>query len=885
MPNPLTPPPPTGIGILDRWLALLWRKLTAAGEILWTQVSKAGSNLTDIETRNHADLQNLNTASYTHLTATNHTDLTDAGDTALHFHSADRARANHTGTQEADTVLVARIGSPTYSTLQHYVNLSQSSGRITGGALSDAGGANLNVAAGTGWLRIADDDVSDLKFFDWTASNGNAIPAGTTRYVGVEYNAGSPQVVIKTTDTWDEDTAFQLGEVSNESGTLHIINNPFWVGDAITNIIQRFTAIQHVARDNTFGGLLLGETGTRNVTVTAGHIWSRLNDFHFNAFDSSAAGTFDRYYRNGVGGFTREAAQTQWPNTQYDDGSGTLVTMTNNRYANVWLYAETDGDVVLLYGQNQYTSASGAEVESPPASVPTRLQSTGLLIGRIIFQKSAAAATTISSAFSTIFNPVAATDHNLLANLQGGVAGEYFHLTSAEYTGTGTGVFVRKTGSAIDPASIGATTPGSGAFTTLSSSGNATLGDAAASDSHTLNGATVISANSASDALRITQAGAGNALVVEDSANPDATPFVIDANGRVLTGTPTSIAGHNGNESSIQIAANVTIPGVAMFRYATAAAAVALYEFARSASATIGAHAIVAASYALGTFRFSGSDGVKFVAGAEIKGECDATPALDSMPGRIIIATTAVGAAATTEAVRIDSAQNVGIGTQAAPARRLHVRENNSTTNAVTHVQRLTHTAGTAPSAGIGVGVEFEVETSNNNNEVGATIEAVTTDVTAGSEDFDVVVKTMTAGAAAAEAARFNTLAAIFPGSVKSASSTAGIGYATGAGGTVTQATSKATGVTLNKVCGQITTAADALSANTRTFFTLTNSSIAATDLIHVHRVSGGTANSYRIEIDSVASGSCVIAITNITAGSLSEAVVIGFSILKGVTA
>jgi hypothetical protein len=38
-------------------------------------------------------------------------------------------------------------------------------------------------------------------------------------------------------------------------------------------------------------------------------------------------------------------------------------------------------------------------------------------------------------------------------------------------------------------------------------------------------------------ALRITQNGTGNALLVEDSANPDATPFVIDAIGRVGIGT------------------------------------------------------------------------------------------------------------------------------------------------------------------------------------------------------------------------------------------------------------------------------------------------------------------------------------------------------------
>lgn len=49
-----------------------------------------------------------------------------------------------------------------------------------------------------------------------------------------------------------------------------------------------------------------------------------------------------------------------------------------------------------------------------------------------------------------------------------------------------------------------------------------------------------VDADSATTAVRITQTGAGNALVVEDSANPDATPFVIDAAGRVGIGGTSS---------------------------------------------------------------------------------------------------------------------------------------------------------------------------------------------------------------------------------------------------------------------------------------------------------------------------------------------------------
>jgi hypothetical protein len=51
--------------------------------------------------------------------------------------------------------------------------------------------------------------------------------------------------------------------------------------------------------------------------------------------------------------------------------------------------------------------------------------------------------------------------------------------------------------------------------------------------------AAVIEGSSSGDLVRITQTGSGNALVVEDSANPDSTPFVVDSSGNVGIGTST----------------------------------------------------------------------------------------------------------------------------------------------------------------------------------------------------------------------------------------------------------------------------------------------------------------------------------------------------------
>jgi hypothetical protein len=94
------------------------------------------------------------------------------------------------------------------------------------------------------------------------------------------------------------------------------------------------------------------------------------------------------------------------------------------------------------------------------------------------------------------------------------------------------------------------------------------------------------------------------------------------------------------------------------------------------------------------------------------------------------------------------------LGINQSPTRCFDPLVDDASNTSVTYVSRLTHTTSGTPTAGIGVGEEFVVETAAGNNEIGATIEAVTTDVTSTSEDFDIVFKAMAAGAAAAEVAR-----------------------------------------------------------------------------------------------------------------------------------
>jgi predicted ThiF/HesA family dinucleotide-utilizing enzyme len=109
------------------------------------------------------------------------------------------------------------------------------------------------------------------------------------------------------------------------------------------------------------------------------------------------------------------------------------------------------------------------------------------------------------------------------------------------------------------------------------------------------------------------------------------------------------------------------------------------------------------------------------------------------------------------------------------------------------------------------------------------------------------------------------------------------IGYAPTAQGTVTQATSKSTAVTLNKSAGRITMNGASLTTATNATFTLNNNLISANDCV-ILTISGGqaTPGSYNVFANALDTGTVSITLRNISGGTLSEAVVINYAIIHG---
>jgi hypothetical protein len=110
---------------------------------------------------------------------------------------------------------------------------------------------------------------------------------------------------------------------------------------------------------------------------------------------------------------------------------------------------------------------------------------------------------------------------------------------------------------------------------------------------------------------------------------------------------------------------------------------------------------------------------------------------------------------------------------------------------------------------------------------------------------------------------------------------TAEIGYSASAQGTVTQATSKTTAVTLDKSAGRITMNNASLNTATNATFVLNNSLISPNDTV-ILTISGGqaTPGSYNVFANALSAGQVSITLRNISGGTLSEAVVINFCVI-----
>ena len=313
----------------------------------------------------------------------------------------------------ADDIDMNLLSTPTYQTIQDWSNITQSAGKTSGGTITDNANGTVAVAAGTGIIKTTDSDIGENKFFAWSTDSSVSLTDDSINWIYVDYNSGSPIVESNVSiAAIDFHTQIIIGRVFRHGTHAHTWEVGQDLSDYMRKACYRQFEIDGATRA---GGLVTAESGERYLTMTEGVLWCAHNRETVSSIDTTGADTFSLWYSDGGAGFTEVTTQSQVNNTNYDDGDGTLGSLTVNKYGTFWVYVTFDGELHIQYGTLNGTLAQAIADAAPIP--PSFLGNFALFIAKIIIQQGASNFTSIETPFDTTIPGSTVTDHGSLGGL------------------------------------------------------------------------------------------------------------------------------------------------------------------------------------------------------------------------------------------------------------------------------------------------------------------------------------------------------------------------------------------------------------------------------------------------------------------------------------
>lgn len=304
------------------------------------------------------------------------------------------------------------LWTPTNQSLEDIFNIWFNAGWVSWSEVTDNTDWSVTVALWTWLVRIANTDQAQLKSFDIAENTNVTLVDWASNIVYVDYNSWSPiyASTITRTDILDnENDKYEVAEIVREWTVLHISDLK---QQARSQWQQRAYSLEPVARANN-SWLIIWETWTRNITITSWAIWRKYSKIPLSALDTSVSDTFDSYYTtDSYTTWTKVSADTQWNNTQYNDITTWLVSISpSSKFSFQDFYLNWAWTLVRIYAPAQYNSLAEAEEAPTSPNLPIRLENNSILVWRITFQWNDATAQSILSAFDIIFSWTWVTDH------------------------------------------------------------------------------------------------------------------------------------------------------------------------------------------------------------------------------------------------------------------------------------------------------------------------------------------------------------------------------------------------------------------------------------------------------------------------------------------
>lgn len=369
-------------------------------------------------------------ANYFDKTVDDSDDITE-GATNLFLTAAERAAiadAYLKTTDDASDIQLAPLPDSDGYSVQDMIDFHPGRGVITVPTITDNLDGTISIGVGTVFGSKLSAAGSPKQFFDIPALANQALyqgvgGIGATNYVGFDLGSTPTWVVVADPSGYlppREDRMIVDLIFYEADGTVHQLGATPGFKSHHTMFAQRAFDFA-LGKGNLFveraSGAVLGNTGIRYATLTAGSFWAGYAHKVSADMDTSGTDRMDKYYYNGSA-WVKVSGVAQLDNTQYNNVATGLVAMNTGRFKCIHKYLDYEGDLmVYVEGQAQYTSLALAEEEKKPTLVPPIVSQFSIYLGRHILQQGSDVVIT-ESAFAAEIGVGAVTSHAELSNLQ-----------------------------------------------------------------------------------------------------------------------------------------------------------------------------------------------------------------------------------------------------------------------------------------------------------------------------------------------------------------------------------------------------------------------------------------------------------------------------------
>ncbi len=461
-----------------------WIESAAPQGITFVGDDSTGTLISDGETIKIAGNNNITVAmsgdvlTITGSTSINVNEISSTDSTAIQINDG----VNISGTLTANTAVINNI----FTNDSSDINIGGAPVNFgAGGEVMFKESATLNDLAGVNLESVQLDQFLRFNGAEWVNAFGATVAAGP----GVTFFYQDPVITAADADN-DHDIismSTTVGAGAEQSITQAVNNTTQIVVAFVSTALNRtvldggYYAFHNHASVDSGAGLttiqnivytvvpfvtgtvtITGSGTSRTATASAG------NPFASAHIDASATNTVASYLQtpNGLFQITARASDT------------VVTVLTPNTYTNE---SSVSGSVFKKYFASTVSSVINSTIlaQYNTESTQSSINVTAATKLAVLVYVTSTEPVELTYAYEGSDNASSVTTpfgslHNNLSGLQGGTASEFYHLTSSEYTGTGTGNFVRASGPTITTATLAGTTTANTLVTNEISSSDST---------------------------------------------------------------------------------------------------------------------------------------------------------------------------------------------------------------------------------------------------------------------------------------------------------------------------------------------------------------------------------------------------------------------------